>query len=128
MRAWFAAAALVLVVACNPTPQGVALRTADRGGAPSGGLLCPLGQRIPFVIHGDPASPTHVWGEVTATGRTVRFEIEWPAGFRARYAPMLEVLDPSGRVVAREGQTVSDAQGGGDPDFALCGIGGVVYN
>ena len=57
-----------------------------------------------------------------------RPSIEWPAGFRARYAPMLEVLDPSGRVVAREGQTVSDAQGGGDPDFALCGIGGVVYN
>ncbi len=31
----------------------------------------------------------------------------WPTGYRARFAPELEVLDPSGRVVAREGDRVT---------------------
>jgi hypothetical protein len=36
-----------------------------------------------------------------------RENLLWPAGYRARFAPGLEVLDPSGRVVAREGDRVT---------------------
>jgi hypothetical protein len=90
--------------------------------------LCPAALHTPFTLEGDPASTPAVWG-IDAGG--LRFDIRWPAGFTARFTPSLEVLDPTGSVVARGGQTVRDAGGSGlDPvsnDFAVCSIGGRTY-
>jgi hypothetical protein len=58
------------------------------------------------------------------------FAITWPAGFRARFSPGLEILDPSGTVVARGGVVISDAGGGsglGGEGFDLCSINGKTY-
>lgn len=58
------------------------------------------------------------------------FAIRWPPGFTARFAPDLEVLDPGGKVVARGGESVTDAGGGGDPSsgaFYVCAMGGETY-
>jgi hypothetical protein len=37
-----------------------------------------------------------------------RENLLWPPGFRARFTPTLEVLDPFGRVYAREGDPAHD--------------------
>ena len=84
---------------------------------------------VPFILHGDPSDPTHVWGEVTVGGKTSTWRITWPYGFSARYDPALEILDPSGAVVAREGQLISDAAGSGNglDAVSICMIGGRQY-
>ena len=45
-------------------------------------------------------------------------EVTWPAGYRARFNPNLEVLDESGNVVIREGDAVSGACGN-NPDTGM---------
>jgi hypothetical protein len=56
------------------------------------------------TIHGSPADAALTWIVFEPEGR--RENLLWPAGYRARFAPGLEVLDPSGRVVAHEGDQV----------------------
>ena len=53
------------------------------------------------VIHGSAADPKVTWVTSPETGQ--RTEIIWPVGYSARFLPALEVLDETGRVVAREG-------------------------
>jgi hypothetical protein len=38
-----------------------------------------------------------------------RHDVVWPAGYRARFIPKLEVLDADGTVVLREGDPVTGA-------------------
>ena len=83
-----------------------------------------MAQLIPFTLTGDSHATPSVWG-IDNTGR--RFDIVWPYGFHARFDPALEVLDPTGRVVAKAG-LVSDASGaGGGDSVAICDIGGQQY-
>lgn len=54
----------------------------------------------------------------------------WPHGFTARLVNGKgELLDPSGTVVAVEGDTLSDIAGGigADPVFGVCSVGGRTY-
>jgi hypothetical protein len=54
-------------------------------------------------IHGSPDDPTVVW--VISAG--ARLRVAWPfGGYVARFTPSLEVLDPSGNVILREGDSV----------------------
>jgi len=52
------------------------------------------------TLRGDPDDPDVAW--LAYPGG--RVEVVWPPGYRARFAPRLEILDPRGRVVLREGQ------------------------
>lgn len=54
------------------------------------------------VIHGSPDDPALAWIVFGWDGH--RENLLWPPGYRARFTPWLEVLDPNGRVVAREGE------------------------
>jgi hypothetical protein len=57
------------------------------------------------TIHGSTGDPALTWIVFEPEGR--RENLLWPAGYQARFTPALEVLDPSGRVVAREGDRVT---------------------
>jgi hypothetical protein len=56
------------------------------------------------ILRGDPNDARLTWE--TGLDGSGRQDIVWPPGYRARFAPGLEVLDPSGRVVARDGDRV----------------------
>jgi hypothetical protein len=81
------------------------------------------GTGLDAVLHGSPTDLHVAWldGEqvVGPLGEpeVVRLEIVWPAGYRARFDPNLEILDENGNVVMREGDTVTgDCGGGGGVD------------
>jgi hypothetical protein len=63
------------------------------------------------------------FGFVVAHADGFSSAVTWPHGYVARDAPRRELLDGSGRVVAREGDLV--ALGGGEgsagPGFVVCG-------
>jgi len=67
------------------------------------------------TLRGDPDDPDVAW--LAYPGG--RVEVVWPPGYRARFAPRLEILDPRGRVVLREGQRISQACATVDPDQVL---------
>lgn len=56
------------------------------------------------TLHGSAADPALTWITFHRSGG--RRNVLWPAGYRARFTPQLEVIDPAGSVVAREGQAV----------------------
>jgi hypothetical protein len=63
------------------------------------------GVGLDAVLHGSPNDPYVAWLENrVAAGRD---EILWPAGYRARFRPDLEILNESGIVVFREGDAIS---------------------
>jgi hypothetical protein len=74
----------------------------------------PAGQAEPFVcrgvgggevlLRGSSSDPRLTWE--TALDGTGRQEIVWPPGYRARFVPDLEVLDPNGHVIARDGDRI----------------------
>lgn len=57
-----------------------------------------------MILRGDPNDAQVTWE--TALDGTSRQEIVWPSGYRARLAPGLEVFDPTGRLIARDGDRV----------------------
>jgi hypothetical protein len=59
------------------------------------------------VLHGDANDPARVW-LVRGPG-AVRSELRWPPGYTAIFNPRLEVVDPSGNVVLREGDRIQGA-------------------
>jgi hypothetical protein len=72
------------------------------------------GVGLDAVLHGDPADPKVAWlinrlGDLPGK----RLEVAWPPGFRARFAPELEVLDGTGRVRLREGDHIDGTCGTG---------------
>jgi hypothetical protein len=58
------------------------------------------------VLHGAPEAEEAVWLESVAQPPKA-FRVRWPAGFRARFSPGLELLDASGATVAREGDLLT---------------------
>jgi hypothetical protein len=65
-------------------------------------ILCGGGGFVePVTLHGSPSDPAVTWILFeTSRGRE---NVVWPWGYRARFAPSLEVLDETGRLVAKEG-------------------------
>jgi hypothetical protein len=65
--------------------------------------LC-AGIGISAILHGDQADPHVTW---LAAKPGARLGTLWPAGYHARFNPMLEVLDATGAVVLREGDLIN---------------------
>lgn len=100
------------------------LRTVESksGTAP---VLCTPARMLPFRIAINIFEPDPVSGTWVSDG--VSFHIVWPPGFRLSTASRPAVLDPSGTVVARDGQILEDAGGSGGDPVTVCSIGGHVY-
>lgn len=76
----------------------LALPTVDtRGWDACGGVGL-----VHAVLTGDPTDPRVAWLD-QAQGRT---DVVFPLGLRARFAPNLEIVDQTGRVVARAGDVI----------------------
>jgi hypothetical protein len=86
-----------------PGPHALPTFQATADGVPA--ACAGVGYLGEVTIHGSTGDPTLTWIVFEPDGR--RENLLWPAGYRARFAPALEVLDPSGRVVAREGDRVT---------------------
>jgi hypothetical protein len=71
------------------------------------------GTGLDAVLRGSPTDP-HVAWLVNSFSSPPRVEIVWPAGYRARFDPNLEILDENGNMVMREGDTVTGDCGGGE--------------
>ena len=74
----------------------------------AGGACAGVG--LEAVLHGSPNDPRVAWLEDKLGGQS-RTEVTWPAGYRARFSPNIEVLDENGNVVLREGDAVGGACG-----------------
>jgi hypothetical protein len=108
-----------------PTLSGVA---PDTGGAPLG---CAGVGFSDSILHGSPTAADHVWLEAVDTHVSPPVvAVRWPAEFRARFVPALELLDSTGAVVAREGDLLKTVGGypGADGRFAIWEFDGRSYN
>lgn len=65
-----------------------------------------LGVGLDARVTGSPMDARLAW---LASDRGGRQDVIWPPGYAARFTPMLEVLDETGRVVFRDGDAVSGA-------------------
>jgi hypothetical protein len=93
---------------------------------PSGDLALPTINQLPYnicagvgadaVLHGSATDPRIAWLE-SSTGSTTpqRTDVVWPAGYRARFAPSLEILDENGNVVLTDGAHITGLCSGGPP-------------
>ncbi len=82
-------------------------------GAPPGVPVACAGVGLAMVLRGDASDPAVAW--LVPFDRAGRKDVLWPAGYRARFAPTLEVLDTKGVVVARDGDFIDGAcVAGGD--------------
>jgi hypothetical protein len=61
-----------------------------------------LGVGLDAVLRGDPNDERFAWLD-SSDGR---IDVFFPLGFVGRFTPRLEVLDTTGRVVAREGDQI----------------------
>ena len=68
------------------------------------------GVGLDAVLHGSPTDPRGAWLDDKLGGQS-RMDVTWPAGYRARFNPNLEVLDETGSVVISEGDAVAGACG-----------------
>ncbi len=117
----------VLAISCTPSIAPTVSIPTQPSPPPGQVELCANALRTPFTLAGDSSKNPAVWG-IDSSGDA--FAITWPAGFRARFSPSLEILDPSGNVVERGGVVISDAGGGSGPGgegFDICSIGGKTY-
>jgi len=62
------------------------------------------GVGVKAKLTGSPTDPRIAW--LTGVDGQ-RMDVVWPPGYTARFTPQLEVLDPNGSVVFREGSTVT---------------------
>jgi hypothetical protein len=81
----------------------------------SGGICAGVG--LDAVLRGSPNDPRVAWLENKLGGQS-RTEVTWPAGYRARFSPNIEILDENGNVVLREGDAVTGACGN-NPDTGM---------
>ena len=95
--------------ATRPPGEGQLLDLPTVPGQPqvAGAPVACAGVGLSTVLRGDPADPRVAWLERLAD-RT-RMDVVWPAGYRARFAPGLEILDATGTVVVHEGDAVEGA-------------------
>lgn len=113
--------AICLGQACSPAPSeappsagadGIALPgTAPWPTPPATPPPC-AGVGLDAILHGDATDPGVTWLRDRTGGG--RIEVTWPVGFRARFTPSLVVVDPAGRVVHREGDTIDGGCVDGD--------------
>jgi hypothetical protein len=73
----------------------------------AGGICAGVGL-VDAFLHGSLADPHLAWLEGNFVPSSRR-EVIWPAGYRARFNPNLEVLDETGNVVLRDGDAVRGA-------------------
>jgi hypothetical protein len=106
-------AAAVATGCAAPRPSPSPVPAADGLPLPSSGVAWPsppasppacAGVGLDAILHGNQADPAVTWLEDRAGGG--RIAIKWPPGFRARFAPALEVIDLTGQVVHREGDAI----------------------
>jgi hypothetical protein len=120
--------AATILGSCS-SPAGSVVKIPTEPTSPAGdSVLCPTAAFTPFTLAGDPTKSPAVWG-VNSFGEV--FPITWPSGFTARFNPTLQILDPTGAVVATGGVVITDAGGGGvgsgDNGEYLCIINGKTY-
>jgi hypothetical protein len=76
------------------------------------------GVGLDAVVHGDSSDTRLVWLDnrlqLANSQSAARIDVIWPAGYRARFTPQLEILDGMGNVVLREGDAVTGACGWSD--------------
>lgn len=83
-----------------------------------------------YAVHsaGESTKSPSAWG-INSFGDV--FAITWPAGLTARFSPNLQIVDPSGAVVAMGGVVIADAGGGDDGNGGdgayICIINGKTY-
>jgi len=121
-------ATLVVASGCQALPVARSMfHLADSpirtGRAPAPGDMCLAGLYPPFRVFGDAWARPTVWGVRTDTGE--RVGVIWPHGTRAAFLPALVLWDDAGRVIAREGDVIADAGGGGGPPgtIQICSFG-----
>jgi hypothetical protein len=83
---------------------------------PSGMTEACAGIGLDAVLHGAPNDPRVAW---LINNLGTRIDAIWPVGYRARFAPTLEVLDAAGDVVLREGDPVTGGCVAGDGHLLL---------
>jgi hypothetical protein len=120
--------AVLLAAGCSSSAAKVVTIPTEPS-PPAGQVdLCPTAAFTPFTLAGDPAKSPPVWG-INSFGDV--FAITWPTGFTARFSPGLQIIDPTGAVVATGGVVITGAGGGGDGSGGngeyLCSIGGKTY-
>ncbi len=86
----------VLLAACGATPSP-SLPTLDSDIQVCGGV------HLGGTLAGSPTDPRVAWLAIANGGRQ---EIVWPQGYSARFDPDLAVLDASGKMVYRAGDTI----------------------
>jgi hypothetical protein len=84
-------------------PVDIALPVQTPLDVPLGVPLACRGIGINAILRGDATDPRVAW---LVSNLGTRLDVEWPAGYKARFSPKLEVLDASGTVVLREGDPV----------------------
>ena len=110
--------ALVLAGCAGSAPAHlIPVPTSAATGFRGGPAACPAA-----LLEGELVADDE-FGFVVAHADGLASAVTWPHGYVARDAPRRELLDDSGRVVAREGDLV--ALGGGEtgagPGFVVCG-------
>jgi hypothetical protein len=118
------AACSTFVVEPSPPAGEYLVPVADFTG-PSGAQLACAGGAFPGQLHGSAGDPRHVWMTYPDGSRA---EIAWPAGYRARFDPALELLDASGRVVGREGSAIEGGCPTADPKVLRVELGPIGPN
>lgn len=112
--------------ACSDVGSNSPLRTYVPSVDNQGRTLCQLTQSTAFLLEATADAADPVWGR-RPDGSTLL--IAWPPGFSVRFSPQAEVVDSLGRVVARQGEEISDA--GGDVTASgilnVCEIAGHAY-
>jgi hypothetical protein len=103
--ALFAACGSPAPTASPRGPAAVTLALPTLPGGVSGTPAACAGIGLESVLHGDPADPRVAWLEPFA-GAGPRLDLVWPAGYSARFAPDLEVLDERGNIAIRAGDFV----------------------
>lgn len=93
-------------------PGERALPVADWGEGDQAFLCAGGGFADRVELRGSPNDPRIAWG--ISLGK--RLDFVWPEGYSARFVPLLEVLDETGTVVARDGDVIDGGCRLGDPD------------